>query len=177
MGEEAGLHLDNRHARCAAAEVDGGNGATGGREDGDGERAEAYFIFLIAEGVAVATDVAKEEAELLDRGNGACGVGREDNAGEILFELLGGQIGEKDAAHAGAVGGKTAADVEIDGHDTVDGGARDVNDVVAVECGYGERFAEGGGHALEDRLGRAGEGVGCGVGVREGQHAGTKRIS
>ena len=100
-----------------------------------------------------------------------------DDAGQVLFELVGGQVGEKDAAHAGAVGGQAAADVEIDGHDTVDGGARDVNDVVAVECGYGERFAEGGGHALEDGLGGAREGVGGGVGVGEGQHAGAKRIA
>jgi len=177
MRKETGLHLDDGHARGAAAEIDGRDGSAGRGKDGYRERAQAYFIFLVAEGVAVATDVAKEEAELLDRGNGACGVGREDNAGEILFELLGGQIGEKDAAHAGAVGGKTAADVEIDGHDAVDGGAGYVNDVVAVEGCNGEGLAEGRGHALEDGLGCTGESVGSGVGVGERQHAGTKRVS
>ena len=71
-------------------------------------------------------------------GDGAGGVGREDDAGEVLLELLRGQVGKQDAAHAGAVGGQTAADVEVDGHDAVDGGAGDVDDLVAIEGGDGE---------------------------------------
>jgi hypothetical protein len=37
--EEASLHLDDRHAGGAAAEVDGGDGSTRGCEDGYSERA------------------------------------------------------------------------------------------------------------------------------------------
>ena len=97
--------------------------------------------------------------------------------GEVLLELLGGEVGEQDAAHAGAVRGETAADVEVDGHDAVDLGAGDVDDVFAVERGDGEGFAEGGGHALEDGLGGAGEGVRRGVGVREGEHARAEGVA
>ncbi len=119
----------------------------------------------------------RSEAELLDRGDGAGGVRGEDDAGEVGLELLGGKIGEQDASHAGAVGGEAAADVEIDGHDAVDGGAGDVDDVVAVERGDGEGLAQGGGHALEDGLGRGGERVRRGVGVGEGEHARTQGVA
>ena len=84
---------------------------------------------------------------------GECGFG------EVLLELLSGEVGEEHAAHAGAVGRKTAADVQIDGHNAVDLGAGDVDDVFAVECGDGEGLAECGGHALEDGLCGGGEGV------------------
>ena len=97
-------------------------------------------------------------------------MGGEYDAGEVLLELLGGQVGEQDAAHAGAVGGETAADVEIDRHDAGDAGAGDVDDVFAVEGGDGEGLAECGGHALEDGLRCGGERVGGGVGVGEREH-------
>ena len=95
----------------------------------------------------------------------------EVDLGKVLLELLGGQMGEENAAHAGAVGGEAAADVQIDCHDPVDLGAGDVDDVFAVERGDGEGLAEGRGHALEDWLGGAGERVRRGVGVREREHA------
>jgi len=71
---------------------------------------------------------------------------------KVLLKLLGGEIGEKDSAHAGAVGGKTAADVQINRHDPVNLGPGDVDDILAVESGDREGFSEGRGHALEDRL-------------------------
>ena len=55
--------------------------------------------------------------------------------------------------------------------------AGDVDDVVAVECGDGEGFAESCGHALEDGLGGGGECVGGGVGVGEREHARTERVA
>ncbi len=58
--EEARLHLEDGDAGGVAAEVDGGDGASAGGEDGDGEGAEADLVLLIAEGVAVAADVAQE---------------------------------------------------------------------------------------------------------------------
>jgi hypothetical protein len=116
MREELRLHIVDGHARGAAAEVQGGDNAAGGREDRDSERAEAYFEFLIDQSVAVAARVSEEHGELVHCGHGAGGMGRKDNAGEVLFELLGGKIGKQDAAHAGAVGRQSAADMEIDGH-------------------------------------------------------------
>jgi len=86
-------------------------------------------------------------------------VRREHGFGEILLELFGGQVSEQHASHAGAVGRKTAADVEVHGHDTAYLSAGDIDDVFAVECGNGEGLAEGCGHTLEDGLGRGGEGV------------------
>src|SRR5260370_30331973 len=114
---------------------------------------------MIADGVAVAADVAEREGEFFDRGDGAGGVGDEVDLGEVLLELFGRKIGEENAAHAGAVGGEAAADVEIDGHDAVDLGAGNVDDVFAVECRNGEGLSEGGGHAVQDGLGGGGEGV------------------
>src|SRR5258708_7058306 len=77
-----------------AAEVEGGDDAAGGGVDGNGEGAEANLILLIADGVAVAADVAEREAEFFHRGDGAGGVGDEVDLGEILLELFGGEIGE-----------------------------------------------------------------------------------
>ena len=165
------------HARGAAAEIERGDDAAGGRVDGHGERAEADLVLLVDQGVAVAADVAQGEAKLFDAADGAGGVRGQHDAGEILLELLGRQIRQQDAAHAGAVGGQAAADVEIVGHDAGDGGARDVDDVVAVERGDGEALAQGGGHALEDGLGGGGEGVGGGVGVREREHARAQGVA
>jgi hypothetical protein len=171
------LHLEYGKAGGVAAEVDGGDDAAGGGVDRDGEGAEANFVLLIDESVAVAADVAQGEAKLFDGADGARGVGDKVDVGEVVFELLDGEVGEQDAAHAGAVGGETAADVEVDGHNSVDLGAGDVDDVFAVEGGDGERFAEGGGHALKDGLGGGGEGVGRGVGMGEGEHARTQRVA
>ena len=123
--------------------------------DRDGDGAEADFVLLIDEGVAVAADVAQGEAKLFDGGDGAGGVGREGCFREVLLELLGGKVSEEDSAHAGAVGGEAAADVKVDGHDAVDLGTGNVDDVFAVERGDREGLAEGGGHALEDGLGSA----------------------
>jgi len=86
-------------------------------------------------------------------------VRREYGFGQILLELLGGEVSEQHAAHTGAVGGKTAADVQIDGHDAAYLSASDVNDIFTVECGDGEGLAEGSRHTLEDGLGGGGEGV------------------
>ena len=82
-------------------------------------------------------------------------MGCEDNLREILLELVGWKVGEENATHAGAVGGEAAADVKVDGHDAVDLGTGNVDDVFAVERGDREGLAEGGGHALEDGLGSA----------------------
>ena len=81
---------------------------------------------------------------------------------KILLEPLGWEISEQNAAHASAVGRKSAADVEVDGHDAIDGGACDIDDLVAIEGRDREGFAMGGGHALQDGLGGGGEGVGGG---------------
>jgi len=104
-------------------------------------------------------------------------VGREGCLREVLLELLGGKVGEENAAHAGAVGRETATDVEIDGHDAADLGASDVDDVFAVECGDGEGFVQGCGHALEDGLSRGSECIRRGVGVGEGEHARAKGVA
>lgn len=177
MGEETGLHLNDGHAGGTPAQIDCGDGAAGWSEDGDGEGAESDLVLLIAEGVAVAADVAEEKAKLLDGVNGAGGMGGEDDAGQVLLELLRRKVGKEDAAHAGAVGGQAAADVEVDCHDAVDGGASDVDDIVAVEGGDREGLAERGRHALEDRLRCTGESVGCGVGVGEGEHTRTEGVA
>jgi len=56
--KEAALHLQDRQSRSVAAEVECGDDSTGGGEDRHGERAEADFVLLIHQGVAVATHVA-----------------------------------------------------------------------------------------------------------------------
>jgi len=104
-------------------------------------------------------------------------VGGKDGFGEVLLELLGREVGEKNAPHAGAVCGQAAADVEIHGHDAIDLGAGDVDDVFAVERGDREGLAESGGHALKDGLSGSGEGVRGGVGVGEGEHARAKGVA
>ena len=60
------MHLEDGEARRVAAEVDGGHDAAGGRVDGYGEGAEADLELLVDERIAVAADVAEDEAELLD---------------------------------------------------------------------------------------------------------------
>jgi hypothetical protein len=87
-GEELGLHLEHRHTWSVAGEVDGGDDAAVAGMDGDGDGAEADFELLVAEGVAVAADVAEGEAEFVGRGDGAWGVLRHDDAGEVGFELV-----------------------------------------------------------------------------------------
>ena len=136
--------------------------------DGNGEGAKADFVLLIDERIAVAADRAQSEAELFNRGDGTGGVGDEGDLCEVLLQLLSREIGEQDAAHAGAVGGEATADVEVYGHNAADMGACNVDDVFAVERGDREGLAEGGGHALEDGLCGGGESVGRGVGVRQG---------
>ena len=97
--------------------------------------------------------------------------------GEILLELVVGEPGQENSAHAGAVGGKAAADVEVHCHDAGDAGARDVDDVLAVEGGDGKGLVERARHALDDGLGRCGEGIGGGVGVGECQHARAEGVA
>ena len=71
-------------------------------------------------------------------------MGDEVDAGEVGLELLRREVGEQDAAHRGAVGGKAGADVQVDGHDAGgDLGAGDVDDLFAVKGGDGEGFAVG----------------------------------
>ena len=132
MGEVAALHLEDGEAWGVAAEVDRCDDAAGVGVDGDCHGAEADFVLLIDESVTVAADVAQGEAKLFNGGDGAVGVRGENGLGEVLLELVGREEGEKDAAHAGAVGGKSAADVEVYGHDAADLGARNVDDVLAV---------------------------------------------
>jgi len=135
VGEVAALHLKDGEARGIAAEVYCCYDTARRGVDRDGQGAEADFVLLVDEGVAVAADVAQGETELFDRGDSAGGVRREDCFREVLLKLLGGQICEEYAAHTSAVGGETAADVEIDSHDSADLGAGDVDDVFAVERG------------------------------------------
>jgi len=104
-------------------------------------------------------------------------VGGEDDAREVLLELVGGEIGEQDASHAGAVGREAAADMQVNGHDPGDGGASDVDDLVSVESGDREGLAEGCGQALEDGLGGGGERVRRGVGMGEGEHARAQGVA
>ena len=177
MVEVTALHLEDREARGVAAEVDRCDDAAGRSVDGNRHGAEADLVLLIDESVAVATDVAQGETKLFDGGDGACGVRGEDGFGEVLFKLFGGEVGEQDTAHAGAVGGETAADVEVDGHDSADLGAGDVDDVFAVESGDREGLAESGRHALEDGLGGGGKGVRRSVSVGEGEHAGAEGVA
>ena len=66
MGQKARLHLECRDTRCVSAKVDGRDATPVRCEDGNGKGAEADFIFLIAEGIPVAADVAKNEAEFVD---------------------------------------------------------------------------------------------------------------
>lgn len=58
VGEETSLHVQNRHAGSVAAKVDRGDDTARWGVDGNGQGAEADLVLLIAEGVAVATDVA-----------------------------------------------------------------------------------------------------------------------
>lgn len=104
MGQVTGLHVQDGHAGGIATKVDGGYGAAGGRVDGDCQRAKAYFVLLIAESVTAAANISQDEAELVDGGDGAGGEGNEVDTREVLLELVGGQPGEQNASHAGAIG-------------------------------------------------------------------------
>ena len=85
MGKVAALHLQHGEARGVAAEVDSGNDAPRGGIDRYGEGAEADLVLLIDEGVAVAADITKGKAKLVDGVDGAGGVLGEDDAGEEGF--------------------------------------------------------------------------------------------
>ena len=63
--QETGLHLERGDAGRVAAEIDGGDAASIGCKDGDGERTEADLVFLVAESIAIALDVAKDKAEFV----------------------------------------------------------------------------------------------------------------
>ncbi len=176
-GEEAGLHFEHGHAGGVAGEVDRRNDAAIGGGDGDGYGAESDFKLLVAECVAVAANVAESKAELFGRVEGAGSVLREGNAAEVGLELILREVGKKNTAHGGAEGGKARADVEVDGHDAIDAGAGDVDDVVAVEGGEGEGLVVNGGHTLKDWLGGVGEGRAGGVGIGQGEHFGAEGVA
>ena len=67
--------------------------------------------------------------------------------------------------------------MEVDGHDARDGGAGDVDDLLAVERRDGEALVVGVRHALEDGLGGVGEGAGGGVGVGQREHLGAEGVA
>jgi hypothetical protein len=99
--KEACLHIQHRHARSVATEIYGGDDAAVACVDRYSDGAKSNFEFLIAESVAIAADVAQSEAQLVDRVDGARRVLREDDAGEILFELVGWKVSEQDSSHTG----------------------------------------------------------------------------
>ena len=59
------MHVEHGHAGGVAAEIYRGNHSAVAGVDGDGDGTEADFELLVAEGVAVAADVAEGEADLV----------------------------------------------------------------------------------------------------------------
>jgi len=181
VGQVAVDHLGGGDAGGVDADVDGGDDAILAGADRDGDGAEAKLELFVGEGEGVGADAADDFGEDADVGDGFRSQGLQLDAIEKCFELGVGQRGEKDSSHRSAVSRQAASHRQSDGHDALGGGAREINDLVAVEdaqrTGFVEEFAE----VLEEGLGDGRQRRGGEVGKAELENAsleaeGTPRV-
>ena len=123
----------------------------------------------IAKPRARTRSILGSERALLDDRPRRVALGHE--ARKIPGQLVAGQGAEEHAPHRRAVGGKTARHGQPNGQDPLRGGARDVDDVVAVEDGEGAGLVQPVGHAFEDGLRDARRGRRREIRVAQRQHA------